>query len=155
MSTINVTFKSIRFINTNDESSQDAYRITFQTKFDGIAKADDVYVETQVDYIDYPKGYLMYLLCDCIPDFAIVYADRQELARRGVSTPITSGFLTMLLQGAVLTIDRTKFVTDEEYTDYTGEVKTHEYYGYSKAITEIKLSDKAQVRLDAKIEEMF
>lgn len=148
MATVNAKVQNIRVYSNGDSIR---YRVTFDQEFTAIVRnADGDYVESEVDYIDFVPRVLIAQCLSCVEGLDILYTKKKE---QGLRNDASSGFgaaeLQVVLRGAKITLERTKFEAGSEYADADGVVQTHEHSGYQTTITNIVVSDKIQARLDA------
>lgn len=149
MATINAKVVNVRMVETEDGI---VYRVTFDTKFDGIIKRDGEYVEDVVDYINFIPRVLIAQIIDKVGDLGVIYSHIKETAIVNGGEPFTAAVLSAYIAGSAVTLEREKFAAGSEYTNNKGETLTHEHDGYSTDIVEVKLSDKGQARVDKKVD---
>lgn len=151
--TITAKFENIRVYSTNDEIR---YRVKFDQSFDAIVKTDGQYVEGQADYIDFKPAVLIAQCISCIEGLDLLYTKKKE---QGLRTGNGSGFgaaeLGVVLRGATIKLERTKFDEGEEYADADGVIHQHDHAGYNTSITDITISEKMQAKLDKLIDEVL
>lgn len=150
-----VKIKSIRVYQSNDTIR---YRAQLDKTITGIQKdtVTNQYIETNIDYIDFVPRVLIAQCLELIPGLDVVYTKKKE---EGLRNANISGFgaaeLQAILRDAAVRIERTKFITGEEYTTSDGEVRSHEHDGYNTTINNIVLSPKMQSMLDKVVDNMF
>ena len=154
MATINAKVQNIRVYSNGDSIR---YRVTFDQSFDAIIRnADDEYVETQVDYIDFIPRVLIAQCLNIIEGLDLMYTKKKE---QGLRNDGNGGFgaaeLQVVLRGAKITMERNKFEAGSEYADADGVAQTHEHSGYNTAITDIVVTERIQAKLDTLIDKMF
>lgn len=154
MATINAKVQNIRVYSNGDSIR---YRITFDQSFDAIIRnADDEYVETQVDYIDFIPRVLIAQCLNIIEGLDLMYTKKKE---QGLRNDGNGGFgaaeLQVVLRGAKITMERNKFEAGSEYADADGVAQTHEHTGYNTTITDIVVTERIQSKLDTLIDKMF
>lgn len=154
MATINAKIVSIRVYSNGDNIR---YRIIFDQTFTGMVKNDDDdYTEEQVDYIDFVPSVLIAQCLDIVEGLSLLYNKKKE---QGLRYDGQSGFgaaeLQVVLKGAKVTLERNKFEVGDEYQDADGNVHQHEHAGYSTSISDIRVTDKIQDKLDNMIDKMF
>jgi len=151
---INCSVKSVQVYGTGDSAVR--YRVTLDTMIDAIKKEGDDYIASQVDYVDFVPRVLIAQCINNIEGLDIMYTKKKE---SGLRNDNNSGFgaaeLQVVLRGAKLEIERTKFEAGSEYTTAAGEVQTHENEGYNTNITKIKVSEKVQAKLDEMFDSVF
>lgn len=148
--------KSVQVYQAGDTGLR--YRVAIDTLIDAIKK-DSVsgdYIAAQVDYIDFIPRVLIAQCINQISGLDIMYTKKKE---QGLRNDNAAGFgaaeLQVVLRGAKLTIERTKFEIGDEYTDGEGIVQIHENAGYNTNIAKIKVSDRVQVKLDEVFDSVF
>lgn len=154
MTTINAKVIAIRVYSNGDSIR---YRVQFDSSFDAIVKnADGEYVDGQVDYIDFVPRHLIAVCLNLVEGLDLMYTKKKE---QGLRNDGASGFgaaeLNVVLRNAKITLEREKFEAGSEYPDADGVVFTHEHAGYNTSITNIKVTEKIQAKLDALIDKMF
>lgn len=154
MATINAKVQNIRVYSNGDSIR---YRVQFDQSFDAIVcNADNKYVETQVDYIDFVPRVLIAQCLNIIEGLDLMYTKKKE---QGLRNDSQGGFgateLQVVLRGAKITMERTRFEVGSEYTNVDGVVKTHEHVGYNTSITDVVVTERIQTKLDSIIDKMF
>lgn len=154
MATIIAKIVSIRVYSNGDSIR---YRVIFDQSFTGMVRNnDDDYTEEQVDYIDFVPSVLIAQCLDIVEGLSLLYNKKKE---QGLRSDGQSGFgaaeLQVVLKGAKITLERNKFEVGDEYQDADGNVYQHEHAGYSTAISDIRVTDKIQEKLDSMIDRMF
>jgi len=147
--------KSVQVYGTGDSAVR--YRVGLNVAIDAIKKDDNGdYVNAQVDYIDFIPRVLIAQCIAHVIGLDLMYTKKKE---NGLRNDNAVGFgaaeLQVILRGAKLEIERTKFAVGDEYTDSAGDVHTHENEGYNTNITKIKVSDKVQDKLDGMFDDIF
>lgn len=154
--TITTGIKSIQVYASNDNGVR--YRVTLDTAIDGIKKdtVTEEYVPTMIDYIDFVPSVLIAQCINNIEGLDLMYTKKKET---GLKNDSSAGFgaaeLQVVLRGAKLDIERTKFEAGSEYTTKSGEVLAHENSGYNTNIVKIKVSDRVQNKLDDMMDKVF
>jgi len=154
--TIKCGIKSIQVYSNNNSDVR--YRVTLDVAIDAIKRDQltDEYVDGQVDYIDFVPSVLVAQCINHIEGLDLMYTKKKEV---GIRNDNQSGFgaaeLQVVLRGAKLDIERTKFAIGDEYTTKTGEVLTHDNAGYNTNIVGIKVSDRVQNKLDDMMDSVF
>lgn len=150
---MDVQFKSIRVYSAEDSIR---YRVILDANIPAIQKDGDQYVETEADYIDFLPRVIIAQCITVLPELGAIYTKKQETAlRNGSKNGFGAAELQILLQGANVTIERTKFLTGETYTTADGEVDTHKHDGYNTTIKGIQLSPVAQKIMDNLLAKVF
>lgn len=154
MATVSAKVQNIRVYSNGDSIR---YRVTFDNVFDAITRnTDGEYVESQVDYIDFIPRVLIAQCLSIIEGLDLMYTKKKE---QGLRNDGQGGFgaaeLQVVLRGAKITMERTKFEAGSEYTDADGVVQTHEHTGYNTSITDVVVTERIQIKLDALIDKMF
>lgn len=154
MATVEAKVQNIRVYSNGDNIR---YRVTLDTPFDAITRdMNGDYIEAQVDYINFVPRVLIAQCLSIIEGLDLMYTKKKE---QGLRNDGQGGFgaaeLQVVLRGAKVTLERTKFAAGEEYTDADGIVQTHEHEGYNTKITDIKVTERIQAKLDALIDKMF
>lgn len=153
MATISSKVKAIRVYSNGDSIR---YRVQFEDAFDAIVKQDDEYVDGSVDYIDFVPRVLIAQCLSLVEGLDLMYTKKKE---QGLRNDNASGFgaaeLNVVLRGAKVQFERTRFVAGEEYETADGQTQVHEHDGYNTAITDIKVTERIQAKLDALIDSMF
>lgn len=154
-----VKVESVRVYATSDSIR---YRVMFDKTIPGIATKVDqttgeiVYEEAEINYIDFQPKVLIAQCLSLMPGLTCVYMRKQENAlRAGTGDGFGAAQLSYLLQGANITIERTKFVEGEVYTTADGTTAQHRHDGYSTRIADIEITANAQKILDKAIENLF
>lgn len=154
MATIEAKVQNIRVYSNGDSIR---YRVTFDQSFDAIVRnADNDYVESTTDYIDFVPRVLIAQCLSIVEGLDIIYTKKKE---QGLRNDANGGFgaaeLQVILRNAKVTMERTKFDAGSEYTDSDGFVQTHEYAGYNTVIKDIVVSERIQAKLDQMIDNMI
>lgn len=103
-------------------------------------------VKSTVNYIDILSSALIAQTIRCIPNLGIIHAYLMEknLRETGKRIGINAAQLQAYLTDADVTLERTEFHPGEEYTTIDGEVRTHEFDGYTTNITDIVVTANAE-----------
>jgi hypothetical protein len=148
--------KSVQVYGTGDMGLR--YRVTLDVAIPAIKKDQLTgdYSETDVDYIDFVPSVLIAQCINHIQGLDLMYTKKKET---GLKNDNGSGFgaaeLQVVLRGAKLEIERTKFEAGSEYTNKANEVLTHENAGYNTNIVKINVSDRVQNKLDDMMDKVF
>lgn len=153
---VSTSVKNVQVFGAGDSALR--YRVTFDTMFTAMKKnyETEEYEEAQVDYIDFVPRVLIAQVINLVPGVDVMYTKKKE---QGLKNDNGTGFgaaeLQVILRGSKLKIERTKFDVGSEYTTADGKVEVHENAGYNTNITEIKVSDRIQGKLDDIIDSVF
>ena len=128
------------------------YRVTFDKSFDAIVKQNGEFINGVVNYVDFKPAVLIAQVINNVDDLGIIYSHQKEKCIVTGGEPFTAAILGAYINGADITIERSKFAVGEEYTDRDGATIVHEYDGYNTEIVSIKVTDKGQARIDKKID---
>lgn len=103
-------------------------------------------VKSTVNYIDILSSALIAQTIRCIPNLGIIHAYLMEknLRETGKRIGINAAQLQAYLTDADVTLERTEFHPGEEYTTIDGEVRTHEFDGYTTNIKDIVVTANAE-----------
>lgn len=103
-------------------------------------------VKTTVNYIDIAPSALIAQTIRCVPNLGIIHAYLVEKNLRGTGKRIgiDAAQLQAYLTDADVTLERTEFHPGEEYTTIDGEVRTHEFDGYTTNIKDIVVTANAK-----------
>lgn len=103
-------------------------------------------VKSTVNYIDITPSALIAQTIRCIPNLGIIHAYLVEKNLRGTGKRIgiDAAQLQAYLTDADVTLERTEFHPGEEYTTIDGEVRTHEFDGYTTNIKAIVVTANAK-----------
>ena len=103
-------------------------------------------VKSTVNYIDIAPSALIAQTIRCIPNLGIIHAYLVEKNLRGTGKRIgiDAAQLQAYLTDADVTLERTEFHPGEEYTTIDGEVRTHEFDGYTTNIKDIVVTTNAE-----------
>lgn len=103
-------------------------------------------VKSTVNYIDIAPSALIAQTIRCIPNLGIIHAYLVEKNLRGTGKRIgiDAAQLQAYLTDADITLERTEFHPGEEYTTSDGEVRTHEFDGYTTTIKDIVVTANAE-----------
>lgn len=153
MATIEARVKKIS-VYSNGENIR--YRVTFDQSFDAIVKnADGKYVEAQANYVDFIPIVLISQILDSVEGLDILYVKKKEEALRSGASFGFSAELNLVLRNAKMVLERKKFEAGDEYEDADGEQQVHEFAGYRTTVSDIKITDVIQAKLDAMLDKMF
>lgn len=111
-------------------------------------------VKSTVNYIDIAPSALIAQTIRCIPNLGIIHAYLVEKNLRGTGKRIgiDAAQLQAYLTDAGVTLERTEFHPGEEYTTSDGEVRTHEFDGYTTTIKDIVVTANAERIVDRAID---
>ena len=114
-------------------------------------------VKSAVNYIDILSSALIAQSIRCIPNLGIIHAYLVEKNLRGTGKRIGIGAaqLQAYLTDADVTLERTEFHPGEEYTTSDGEVRTHEFDGYTTTIKDIVVTANAERIIDRVIDRII
>lgn len=114
-------------------------------------------VKSTVNYIDIAPSALIAQTIRCIPNLGIIHAYLVEknLRRTGKRIGIDAAQLQAYLTDADVTLERTEFHPGEEYTTSDGEVRTHEFDGYTTNIKDIVVTTNAESIADRVIDRIM
>ena len=114
-------------------------------------------VKSTVNYIDIVPSALIAQTIRCIPNLGIIHAYLVEknLRENGKRIGIAAAQLQAYLTDADVTIERTEFHPGEEYTTSDGEVRTHEFDGYTTTIKDIVVTANAERIVDRVIDRIM
>ena len=114
-------------------------------------------VKTTVNYIDILSSALIAQTIRCIPNLGIIHAYLMEKNLRGTGKRIgiNAAQLQAYLTDADVTLERTEFHPGEEYTTSDGEVRTHEFDGYTTTIKDIVVTANAERIVDRVIDRIM
>ena len=119
--------------------------------------ADGKVFKTTVNYIDILSSALIAQTIRCIPNLGIIHAYLVEknLHGTGKRIGIDAAQLQAYLTDADVTLERTEFHPGEEYTTSDGEVRTHEFDGYTTTIKDIVVTTNAERIVDRAIDRIM
>ena len=119
--------------------------------------ADGQVFKTTVNYIDILSSALIAQTIRCIPNLGIIHAYLVEknLRESGKRIGINAAQLQAYLTDADVTLERTEFHPGEEYTTSDGEVRTHEFDGYTTTIKDIVVTANAERIVDRAIDRIM
>ena len=119
--------------------------------------ADGQVFKTTVNYIDILSSALIAQTIRCIPNLGIIHAYLVEKNLRGTGKRIgiDAAQLQAYLTDADVTLERTEFHPGEEYTTSDGEVRTHEFDGYTTTIKDIVVTANAERIVDRVIDRIM
>ena len=114
-------------------------------------------VKSTVNYIDIAPSALIAQTIRCIPNLGIIHAYLVEKNLRGTGKRIgiDAAQLQAYLTDADVTLERTEFHPGEEYTTSDGEVRTHEFDGYTTTIKDIVITANAERIADRVIDRIM
>lgn len=114
-------------------------------------------VKSTVNYIDIAPSALIAQTIRCIPNLSIIHAYLVEKNLRGTGKRIgiDAAQLQAYLTDADVTLERTEFHPGEEYTTSDGEVRTHEFDGYTTTIKDIVVTANAERIVDRVIDRIM
>lgn len=114
-------------------------------------------VKSTVNYIDIAPSALIAQTIRCIPNLGIIHAYLVEKNLRGTGKRIgiDAAQLQAYLTDADVTLERTEFHPGEEYTTIDGEVRTHEFDGYTTNIKDIVVTANAERIVDRVIDRIM
>lgn len=114
-------------------------------------------VKSTVNYIDIVPSALIAQTIRCIPNLGIIHAYLVEKNLRGSGKRIgiDAAQLQAYLTDADVTLERTEFHPGEEYTTSDGEVRTHEFDGYTTTIKAIVGTANAERIVDRVIDRIM
>lgn len=114
-------------------------------------------VKSTVNYIDIAPSALIAQTIRCIPNLGIIHAYLVEKNLRGTGKRIgiDAAQLQAYLTDADVTLERTEFHPGEEYTTSDGEVRTHEFNGYTTTIKDIVVTANAERIVDRVIDRIM
>ena len=134
------------------------YRIILDKYIPGYKiDADAQVFKTTVNYIDILPSALIAQTIHCIPNLGIIHAYLVEknLRETGKRIGIAAAQLQAYLTDADVTLERTEFHPGEEYTTSDGEVRTHEFDGYTTTIKDIVVTANAERIADRVIDRIM
>jgi hypothetical protein len=114
-------------------------------------------VKSTVNYIDITPSALIAQTIRCIPNLGIIHAYLVEKNLRGTGKRIgiDAAQLQAYLTDADVTLERTEFHPGEEYTTSDGEVRAHEFDGYTTTIKDIVITANAERIADRVIDHIM
>lgn len=114
-------------------------------------------VKSTVNYIDIAPSALIAQTIRYIPNLGIIHAYLVEKNLRGTGKRIgiDAAQLQAYLTDADVTLERTEFHPGEEYTTSDGEVRTHEFDGYTTTIKDIVVTANAERIVDRVIDRIM
>ena len=155
METYKVKFQRIGVYSHIDDIR---YRIILDKFIPGYKiDADGQVFKTTVNYIDILSSALIAQAIRCIPNLGIIHAYLMEKNLRGTGKRIgiDAAQLQAYLTDADVTLERTEFHPGEEYTTSDGEVRTHEFDGYTTTIKDIVVTANAERIVDRAIDRIM
>ena len=155
METYKVKFQRIGIYSHIDDIR---YRIILDKFIPGYKiDADGQVVKTTINYIDILPSALIAQTIRCIPNLGIIHAYLVEknLRETGKRIGINAAQLQAYLTDADVTLERTEFHPGEEYTTSDGEVRTHEFDGYTTTIKDIVVTANAERIVDRAIDRIM
>lgn len=114
-------------------------------------------VKSTVNYIDIAPSALIAQAIRCVPNLGIIHAYLVEKNLRGTGKRIgiDAAQLQAYFTDADVTLERTEFHPGEEYTTSDGEVRTHEFDGYTTTIKDIVVTANAERIIDRVIDHIM
>ena len=114
-------------------------------------------VKSTVNYIDIAPSALIAQTIRCIPNLGIIHAYLVEKNLRGTGKRIgiDAAQLQAYLTDAEVVIERTEFHPGEEYTTSDGEVRAHEFDGYTTTIKSVTITANAERIVDRVIDRIM
>lgn len=114
-------------------------------------------IRSTVNYIDIAPSALIAQTIRCVPNLGIIHAYLVEKNLRGSGkrVGIDAAQLQAYLADADVTLERTEFHPGEEYTTSDGEVRTHEFDGYTTTIKDIVVTTNAERIVDRAIDRIM
>ena len=155
METYKVKFQRIGVYSHIDDIR---YRIILDKFIPGYKiDAEGQVFKTTVNYIDILSSALIAQTIRCIPNLGIIHAYLMEKNLRGTGKRIgiSAAQLQAYLTDADVTLERTEFHPGEEYTTSDGEVRTHEFDGYTTTIKDIVVTANAERIVDRAIDRIM
>lgn len=157
--TIMETYK-IKFqrISVYGDSDNIRYRVILDQDIPGYKiDTNGQIVKSTVNYIDIAPSALIAQTIRCIPNLGIIHAYLVEKNLRGTGKRIgiDAAQLQAYLTDADVTLERTEFHPGEEYTTSDGEVRTHEFDGYTTTIKDIVVTANAERIADRVIDRIM
>lgn len=155
METYNVKFQRISVYGNIDNIR---YRVILDQDIPGYKiDANGQIVKGTVNYIDIIPSALIAQTIRCIPSLGIIHAYLVEKNLRGSGKRIgiDAAQLQAYLTDADVTLERTEFHPGDEYTTIDGEVRTHEFDGYTTTIKDIVITANAERIADRVIDHIM
>lgn len=155
METYKVTFHRISVYGDIDNIR---YRVILDQDIPGYKiDTNGQIVKSTVNYIDIAPSALIAQTIRCIPNLGIIHAYLVEKNLRGTGKRIgiDAAQLQAYLTDADVTLERTEFHSGEEYTTIDGEVRTHEFDGYTTNIKDIVVTANAKRIADRVIDRIM
>lgn len=115
------------------------YRLTLDKTFPAYAIRNSEFVETEVDYLDFPPTTLLAIVEAHVDNFDYLKSKIVDKANAVGQNPQYYELIRSILVGATITVDRTPFVVGEKYIDENGETAVHERDGYRKQVNDIAI----------------
>lgn len=114
-------------------------------------------IRSTVNYIDIAPNALIAQTIRCVPNLGIIHAYLVEKNLRGSGkrVGIDAAQLQAYLADADVILERTEFHPGEEYTTSDGEVRTHEFDGYTTTIKDIVVTANAERIVDRAIDRIM
>lgn len=114
-------------------------------------------VKSTVNYIDIAPSALIAQTIRCIPNLGIIHAYLVEKNLRGTGKRIgiDAAQLQAYLTDADVTLKRIEFHPGEEYITIDGEVRIHEFDGYTTNIKDIVVTTNAESIIDRVIDRIM
>ena len=144
---IAVKFNSMRVYSNGDDIR---YRAVLDRPIAGIRvnRETGEYEETNVDYIDFVPRVIIAQVIEQDSIVGTLFNKKKEQGLRGGNN---AGFgvaeLSMLLDGATVTIERVRHNAGDEYETSDGGIGVYEHVGYSTQIVDIKFTDDVNAML--------
>ena len=155
METYKVKFQRIGVYSHIDDIR---YRIILDKFIPGYKiDAEGQVFKTTVNYIDILSSALIAQTIRCIPNLGIIHAYLVEKNLRGTGKRIgiDAAQLQAYLTDADVTLERTEFHPGEEYTTSDGEVRAHEFDGYTTTIKSVTITANAERIADRVIDRIM
>ena len=134
------------------------YRVILDQEILGYRmNTDGQIIRSTVNYIDMAPSALIAQTIRCVPNLGIIHAYLVEknLRGNGKRIGIDAAQLQVYLTDVDVTLERTEFHPGEEYTTSDGEVRTHEFDGYTTTIKDIVVTANAERIVDRAIDRIM
>lgn len=134
------------------------YRVILDQNIPGYKiDTNEQIVKSTVNYIDIAPSALIAQTIRYIPNLGIIHAYLVEKNLRGTGKRIgiDAAQLQAYLTDADVTLERTEFHPGEEYITSDGEVRTHEFDGYTTTIKDIVVTANAERIVDRVIDRIM
>lgn len=114
-------------------------------------------IRSTVNYIDIAPSALIAQTIRCEPNLGIIqaYLVEKNLRGSGKRVGIDAAQLQAYLTDADVTLERSEFHPGEEYITSDGEVRTHEFDGYTTTIKDIVVTANAERIFDRAIDRIM